>query len=305
MNVEKYLVIAPEVQEALAGRKPVVALESTIICHGFSYPDNLACARACEQSIRDCGAVPATVAILAGKIHVGLTDAEICHLAETKGITKCSRRDVAAVLAAGIDGATTVTTTMMFSAMAGVKVFATGGIGGVHRGAQQTFDISADLQELAQTDVAVVCAGAKAILDLRLTREYLETFGVPVLGYQTNELPGFYTRTTGETVDYRFDTPREIAEVLKVKEDMGLKGGVLITNPIPEKDSMDPVYMSEQIDKALQEAEEKHVTGKDVTPFLLARMSEITGGRSVEANKALVTNNARLAAKIAGEYMKL
>ncbi len=297
---EKYLEISPEVKEALDNGKPVVALESTIISHGFNWPENFECAMNCEKIIRDAGAVPATIAILDGKICVGLSEAQITYLAQNRSITKCSRRDVAAVIAAKGNGATTVATTMMFAAMAKIPVFCTGGIGGVHRGAQETFDISADLQELAQTPVAVVCAGAKSILDIPLTLEYLETFGVPVLGYKTTDFPGFYTRTTGGyKVDYRMDTPEEIAEFLKVKNELELKGGVLVTNPIPEESKLDYEYVAEKIEIALQEANEQKIVGKATTPFLLEKMLHITEGKSVVANKALVFNNAAVAAKIA------
>jgi pseudouridylate synthase len=304
--MDQFIEISPEIKDALAAHKPVVALESTIIAHGFNYPENLECARLSEKNIRDSGAIPATIAIINGKIRVGLNDDEIIFLATNRGVPKCSRRDVAPVLATKSSGATTVTTTMMFAAMAGIKVFCTGGIGGVHRHGNETFDISADLQELANTNVAVVCAGAKSILDIPLTREYLETFGIPVLGYRTDDFPGFYTRTSGGSkVDYNLQTPAEIAKIIKIKEDLGLKGGLLITNPIPKENEMDYDYIAGKIDEALREAREKHVTGKATTPFLLDRLHSITGGKSVEANKALVFNNARLAAEIAKEYVKL
>jgi pseudouridylate synthase len=305
-NLDKFMEISQEVKAALKEHKPVVALESTIIAHGFNYPENLECARLSEKNIRENGAIPATIAIIGGKIKVGLTDEEIIYLATNRGIPKCSRRDVAPILAAQSDGATTVTTTMMFAAMAGIKVFATGGIGGVHRNGNETFDISADLQELANTEVAVVCAGAKSILDIPLTREYLETFGVPVLGYQTDDFPGFYTRTSnGVKVDYNLQTPAEIAKVIKIKEELGLKGGLLITNPIPKENEMDPDYITEKINEAVEESVRQNIKGKAITPFLLAKLHEITAGKSVEANKALVFNNARLAAANAREYVKL
>ena len=305
-HLKKYLVISDEVQKALNEGKPVVALESTIISHGFNYPENLECARKSEQTIRENGAIPATIAILNGKIRVGLTDDEIIHLAQTPDVPKCSRRDVAAIIALGIDGATTVTTTMIFAAMAGIRVFATGGIGGVHREGHITFDISADLQELASTNVTVVCAGAKSILDIPLTREYLETFGVPVIGYQTDDFPGFYTRTSGGAkVDYNISTPKEIAEIIRVKNDLEMKGGMLVTNPIPVECEMDYDFISSKTNQALQEAIENKISGKATTPFLLARLHDITEGKSVEANKALVFNNAKLAAQIAKEYSTL
>ena len=296
-----YLDIHPEVAEALAQGNPVVALESTIISHGMPYPQNVRTALAVEEVVRQNGAVPATIAILGGRLKAGLTREEIEYLGQQgQKVTKTSRRDLAVLLAKGMDGATTVATTMMIAAMAGIRVFATGGIGGVHRGAGTTMDISADLQELARTDVAVVCAGAKAILDLKLTLEYLETHGVPVLGYGTEELPAFYTRTSGLKVDYRVDSPEEIARIMAVRSDLGLSGGILVTNPIPEAWSMDPVLINGTMDRAVAEAEAQGITGKEVTPFLLARVKELTGGDSLEANIALVKNNARLAARIAG-----
>ena len=295
-----YLDIHPEVAEGLANGRPVVALESTIISHGMPYPQNVQTALAVEEVVRQNGAVPATIAILGGRLKAGLTREEIEYLGQQgQKVTKTSRRDLAVLVAKGMDGATTVATTMMIAHMAGIRVFATGGIGGVHRGAETTMDISADLQELARTEVAVVCAGAKAILDLKLTLEYLETHGVPVLGYQTQEFPAFYTRTSGLSVDYRVDTPEELAAVLKVRKDLGLAGGVLVTNPIPEAWSMDPALINAAIDRAIAEAEDQGITGKAVTPFLLARVKELTGGDSLEANIALVKNNAALAARIA------
>lgn len=303
---ERYLVIGEEVKEALVRRKPVVALESTIISHGFQYPENLECARMSEKNIRDCGAVPATIAILGGKIRVGLCDDELVYLANARHIPKCSRRDVAPLLAAGQDGATTVATTMLFAEMAGIKVFATGGIGGVHRRGNETFDISADLQELAKTNVAVVCAGAKSILDIPLTREYLETFGVTVIGYDTDDFPGFYTRASGgATVDYNLKTPGDIARVIGVKDELGLGGGVLITNPIPKKDEMDPDFIAAKIEESLVMADELGIKSKAITPFILEKLHAGTGGKSVTANKALVFNNARLAAKVAVELSRL
>ena len=296
-----YLDIHPEVAEALAQGNPVVALESTIISHGMPYPQNVRTALAVEEVVRQNGAVPATIAVLGGRLKAGLTREEIEYLGQQgQKVTKTSRRDLAVLLAKGMDGATTVATTMMIAAMAGIRVFATGGIGGVHRGAGTTMDISADLQELARTNVTVVCAGAKAILDLKLTLEYLETHGVPVLGYGTEELPAFYTRTSGLKVDYRVDSPEEIARIMAVRSDLGLSGGILVTNPIPEEWSMDPALINGTMDRAVAEAEAQGITGKEVTPFLLARVKELTGGDSLEANIALVKNNARLAARIAG-----
>ena len=295
-----YLDIAPEVQQALEAGKPVVALESTIISHGMPYPQNVETALRVEEIIRENGAVPATIAIIGGRLKAGLTREEIDYLGRTGlKVTKASRRDLPVLAAKGADGATTVATTMIVAAMAGISVFATGGIGGVHRGAETTMDISADLEELAQTPVMVVCAGAKAILDLGLTLEYLETKGVPVIGYQTEELPAFYTRKSGFGVDYRLDTPEELAQAFHAKRTMGLKGGMLVTNPIPEEYSMDHEVINAAIDKAVQEAKEQGIHGKETTPFLLAKVKELTGGSSLESNIQLVFNNARLAAKTA------
>lgn len=304
--MNQYLSISPEVQEALQAGKPVVALESTIISHGMPYPQNVETALRVEQTIRDNGAVPATIAILGGKLKAGCTAEEIEYLGK-KGteITKASRRDLPVLLARGADGATTVTTTMIIAAMAGIRVFATGGIGGVHRGAQQTFDISADLEELAQTPVMVICAGAKSILDLGLTLEYLETKGVPVIGYRTDELPAFYTRHSGFRVDYRIDTPEELAAAFQAKTACGLKGGMLVTNPIPEQYSMPEDVINAAIGQALAEADKKGVHGKQCTPFLLAKVKELTGGDSLEANIRLVLNNARLAALTATALSQL
>ena len=306
MNMNKYLDIAPEVQQALADGRPVVALESTIISHGMPYPQNVETALKVEEIIRQNGAVPATIAILGGRLKAGLSPAEIEYLGKQgQKVTKASRRDLSVLVAQGADGATTVATTMMIAHMAGIKLFATGGIGGVHRGAETTMDISADLEELGQTDVMVVCAGAKAILDLKLTLEYLETKGVPVLGYQTQELPAFYTRTSGLKVDYQVDSPEMLAKILKTQHDLGLHGGILVTNPIPEQYSMDADAINAVIDQAIAEAQEKGIHGKETTPFLLAKVKEITGGDSLEANIQLVFNNAKLAAQTAAAYAKL
>ena len=295
--MNKFLEISPEVQEALKTGKPVVALESTIISHGMPYPQNVETALRVEQTIRDNGAVPATIAIIGGKLKAGCTHEEIEYLGKKgQAVIKASRRDLPVLLARKEDGATTVTTTMMIAAMAGIKVFATGGIGGVHRGAQQTFDISADLEELAQTPVMVICAGAKSILDLGLTLEYLETKGVPVIGYGTEELPAFYTRHSGFRVDYRIDTPEELAAAFKAKLDCGLKGGMLVTNPIPEQFSMPADVINAAIERALKEADQQGIHGKQCTPFLLAKVKDLTGGDSLAANIQLVLNNARLAA---------
>ena len=303
--MNQYLDIAPEVAEALANGKPVVALESTIISHGMPYPQNVETALAVEKIIRENGAVPATIAVLGGRLKAGLSAEEIDYLGRTGlAVTKASRRDLPVLVALGKDGATTVTTTMMIAHMAGISVFATGGIGGVHRGAETTMDISADLEELAQTPVMVVCAGAKSILDLGLTLEYLETKGVPVIGYGTSELPAFYTRSSGFGVDYRMDTPAEIAAAFMAQREMGLKAGMLVTNPIPEEYAMDPDTINGAIDAAVAEAEEKGIHGKETTPFLLAKIKDITGGDSLDSNIQLVFNNARLAAKVACEMVK-
>ena len=304
--MNQYLDVNPEVAQAIAQGRPVVALESTIISHGMPYPQNVETALAVEKIIREAGAVPATIAILGGRLKAGLTAEEIEYLGKQgQKVTKASRRDLSALVARGADGATTVTTTMMIAHMAGIKIFATGGIGGVHRGAETTMDISADLGELGQTDVMVVCAGAKAILDLPLTLEYLETHGVPVLGYQTEELPAFYTRTSGLSVDYRVDTPQELAQILKTHHQLGLKGGILVTNPIPAEYSMDAAEINAVIDQAIAEANQLGIHGKETTPFLLAKVKEITGGDSLQANIRLVFNNARLAAQTAVAYSEL
>jgi pseudouridine-5'-phosphate glycosidase len=303
--MKKYLDINPEVKTALEQGKPVVALESTIISHGMPYPKNVATALYVEKIIRDKGAVPATIAILSGKLKVGLTEEEIEYLGKAPNVIKASRRDIPYIVSKKLDGATTVASTMIVASLAGIKVFATGGIGGVHRGATETFDISADLEELANTNVAVVCAGAKSILDIGLTLEYLETHGVPVVGYQTEEMPAFYTRKSGYKVDYKLDTPEEIAKMLKAKWDLGLKGGMVVANPIEEQYQMDYDIITDAINKAVKQADEKGIKGKDTTPFLLAKVKEITGGNSLESNIMLVYNNASLGAKIAVELSKI
>ncbi len=298
--MNKYLDLSPEVASALAEGKPIVALESTIISHGMPYPQNVETALRVEQTIRDNGAVPATIAVIGGRLKAGLTPDEIEYLGKKgREVIKASRRDLPVLVARGEDGATTVTTTMIIAHMAGIKVFATGGIGGVHRGAETSMDISADLEELAQTPVMVICAGAKSILDLGLTLEYLETKGVPVIGFGTEELPAFYTRRSGFRVDYRIDTPEELAAAFSAKTEMGLKGGMLVTNPIPEEYSMDPDVINAAIDQAVAECNAKGIKGKETTPFLLARIKDITGGDSLASNIQLVLNNARLAAKTA------
>ena len=306
MNMNKYLDVNPEVAAAIAEGKPVVALESTIISHGMPYPQNVETALNVEKIIRENGAVPATIAIIGGRLKAGLTAEEIEYFGKKgQAIAKASRRDIAVLCARGEDGATTVTTTMMIAHMAGIKVFATGGIGGVHRGAETTMDISADLEELAQTPVMVVCAGAKSILDLGLTLEYLETKGVPVIGYGTSELPAFYTRQSGFGVDYRMDSPEELAAAFKASHDMNLKGGMLVTNPIPEEYAMPLDTINAAIDQAIAECEAQGIHGKKTTPFLLARVAELTGGDSLASNIRLVYNNAKLAAQTAAAYCKL
>ena len=306
MHINKYLDVKPEVAEAIAQGKPVVALESTIISHGMPYPQNVETALQVEKIIRENGAVPATIAIIGGRLKAGLTPEEIEYFGKKgQAIAKASRRDLAVLCARGQDGATTVTTTMIIAHMAGISMFATGGIGGVHRGAETTMDISADLEELARTPVMVVCAGAKSILDLGLTLEYLETHGVPVIGYGTEELPDFYTRTSGFPVDYRVDTPEELAAAFRAQNDMALGGGMLVTNPIPEAYSMDPAVINGAIDQAVTECREKGIHGKGITPFLLARVAELTGGDSLASNIQLVYNNARVAAQTAAAYCRL
>ena len=304
--MNQYLDIHPEVAAALAEGKPVVALESTIISHGMPYPQNVETALNVERIVRENGAVPATIAVIGGRLKAGLTPSEIEYFGKKgQAIAKASRRDLAVLCARGEDGATTVTTTMIIAHMAGIKIFATGGIGGVHRGAQTTMDISADLEELGQTPVMVVCAGAKSILDLGLTLEYLETKGVPVIGYGTEELPAFYTRSSGFRVDYRMDTPQELAKAFKTQNNLGFPGGMLVTNPIPEEYAMPLDTINAAIDRALAECSEKGIHGKQTTPFLLARVSELTGGNSLASNIQLVYNNAKVAAQTAAAYSAL
>ena len=303
--MKEHLIISPAVKAALMAGEPVVALESTIISHGMPYPQNVETALKVEETVREAGAVPATIAVIGGQLKAGLTAAEIEYLGK-KGaaVTKASRRDLPVLVARGADGACTVATTMIIAHLAGIRVFATGGIGGVHRGAETTMDISADLEELGRTPVLVVCAGAKAILDLGLTLEYLETKGVPVIGYGTEELPAFYTRTSGFRVDYRLDTPEEIAAAFRAQQEMGLGGGMLVTNPIPEAYSMDPARINAAIDQAVADARRLGIHGKETTPYLLARVKDLTGGDSLSANIQLVLNNARLAAHIAKSLVK-
>lgn len=299
MNLEKYLSITPEIKAAIDAGKPVVALESTILSHGMPYPENVEFAHKVEEIVRAEGAIPATTAIINGQLKVGLTTDELEMMCKGEGVGKVSRRDVATYVAAGLPGATTVATTMMIAAMAGIKIFATGGIGGVHRGAETTMDISADLQELAKTPVGVVCAGAKSILDIGLTLEYLETMGVPVLGMETNDFPAFYCRKSGFGVDYNVESPEMCAKILKTKWDLGLQGGAVIANPIPTEWELDFDEMEAVINKALEMAKEQGIKGKATTPFLLSHIKEITKGVAFASNKELAYHNAKVAAKIA------
>ncbi len=297
--MHNYLVFSAEVQAAREAGKPVVALESTIISHGMPYPQNVQTAKEVEQIIRDHGAVPATIAIMNGKIHIGLSDAELELLGQSRDAIKVSRRDLPYVLSTGKLGATTVAATMICAELAGIKIFVTGGIGGVHRGAETSFDISADLQELAQTSVAVVCAGAKSILDLGLTLEYLETHGVPVVSVGQEAFPAFFTRDSGFRADFRLDTAQQQAAFLNTKWALGLEGGVVIANPVPEADAMPEAEIEAITRQALDEAAQQGIGGKAVTPFLLARIKELTAGRSLVTNIALVKNNAVCGAQLA------
>ena len=303
--LKQYMDIAPEVAEAIAAGKPVVALESTIRSHGMPYPENVGFAKEIEKKIRDLGAVPATMAIIDGRLKAGLTEEELIAMCKGEGVLKVSRRDLPIVIANKLTGATTVATTMILSDLAGVRVFATGGIGGVHRGGEDSMDISADLQELAHTNVMVVCAGAKMILDIERTLEYLETMGVPVLGMDTDDFPAFYCRKSGFGVDYNAKTAADVAKIAKAKWDLELDGGMLIGNPVPEEYAMDFDMMSAVIDRAMAEAEVAGVKGKNITPFLLANIVEQTGGDSLKTNMQLAFNNACAAAKIAVELAKL
>lgn len=305
-NYKNHLEINPLVEDALKNNRPVVALESTIISHGMPYPQNVETALAVEKIVCDNGAVPATIGIIAGKLKVGLTKDEIEYLGK-KGLAvlKASRRDLPIIISQNNDAATTVASTMIIAEMAGIKVFATGGIGGVHRGAEKSFDISADLQELAKTNVTVVCAGAKSILDLGLTLEYLETNGVTVIGYRTNELPAFFTRKSGFKLEYRMDTPLEIAKMIKAKSEIGFKNGAVIANPIPEEYQMDYSLINSVIESTLLEADKKGIKGKEITPFLLSKVNEKTKGQSLQSNIKLVFNNAHLAAEISKELTLL
>ena len=302
MIYNRMIHLSPEVQNALREHRPVVALESTIISHGMPYPQNVETALNCQRICRENGAVPATCAVIDGEFCVGLTDEQIDYLGrEGQRVTKASRRDLGMLFAKRMDGATTVAATMILAHAAGVRVFATGGIGGVHRGAETTMDISADLEELAETPVCVVCAGAKSILDLNLTMEYLETKGVPVIGYETDELPAFYTRKSGIKVPWRADNPETIADAFNVMDELDMKTGMLVVNPIPEQYSMDADVINKAIDEAIADANAKGIKGKETTPFLLAKIKDITGGSSLDANIQLVYNNVRLAAQIAAK----
>jgi pseudouridine-5'-phosphate glycosidase len=303
--MNKYLDIKDEVKQALKKKKAVVALESTIISHGMPYPENVEMAKKVESLIRENGAIPATIAIMNGKIKIGLTDEDLEILAKADHVEKVSRRDMASVISKGILGATTVASTMICAQMAGIQFFVTGGIGGVHRGFEATMDVSADLDELSKTNVTVICAGAKAILDLPRTMEYLETKGVPVVGYQTKVLPAFYTRTTDIALQMSEETPKGLAQLIATKNALGLGGGVLVVNPIPEKDSLAPEYINQIIDEAILEADQDHIEGKDVTPYLLAKIVEKTEGKSLQSNLALVYNNAIVGALLASAYEKI
>lgn len=303
--MNKYLSIAPEIQEALAAGKPVVALESTILSHGMPYPENLEFSHRVEEIVREEGAVPATTAIIGGKLCVGLTSDQLEIMCKAENVGKVSRRDVATYVATGMVGATTVATTMMLAELAGIRFFATGGIGGVHRGAETTMDISADLQELANTQVAVICAGAKSLLDIGLTLEYLETMGVPVIGLQTDDFPAFYCRKSGFGVDFNAPDEATVAKIMKTKWDLGLKGGSVIANPIPEEYELDFDEMNAVIERAIESAKKDGIRGKDTTPYLLAHIKDYTEGVSLASNLQLAYHNARRAAKIAVEYTRL
>jgi pseudouridine-5'-phosphate glycosidase len=298
--MDSYLDVTPEIAAALKAGRPVVALESTIIAHGMPYPQNLAMAQEVEAIIREAGAVPATIAIVGGHLKVGLSADELRNFAEGgASITKVSVRDMPYVVAQEIMGATTVASTSRIAAMAGIHVFATGGIGGVHRGAENSFDVSADMTEFAESDVAVVTAGAKAILDIALTLETLETLGVPVVGFGTNEFPAFYSRSSGHAVPMRCDTAGEVANLMHAKWNMGLRGGIVVANPIPAEAEIPAAEIAPAIESAVADARRQNITGKNVTPFLLAKLAEVTGGRSLAANMALVRHNAKVAAAIA------
>jgi len=303
--MKEYIDFSEEVKTALEEKKPIVALESTIIAHGMPYPENIETAKEVERIIREEGAVPATIAIIKGKIKIGLKDEDLEFIGRSKDVIKASRRDIPIAIAKKLSASTTVSATMICADLADIKIFVTGGIGGVHRGAEETFDISADLEELSRTNIAVVCSGAKSILDLPRTLEYLETKGVPVIGFKTIEFPAFYTRSSGLFLDYRAESEEEVARILKTKWDLGLSGGVVIANPIPEEYSLDKKYMDEIIERAIKEAERRGVRGKALTPFLLDKIKELTGGESLKANIELVKNNAKVGARISIEFNKL
>jgi len=304
MKLNDYLDFHPDVENALKNNLPIVALESTIISHGMPYPKNIETALMVEETVRSNNAVPATIAIIKGRLKIGLTEKEIEFLATNDEIKKISRRDLAVAVSQRLSGSTTVASTMIIASLANIAVFATGGIGGVHRGAETTLDISADLDELSRTNVCVVCAGVKSILDIGLTLEYLETKGVPVIGYKTSELPAFYSTRSGFNVDYRIDAAADIANILKTKWDLSLNGGVLVANPIPIASELESSIMNEAINQAIVEADNEKITGKKITPYLLSKVNEITKGKSLNANIKLIQNNANLAAKIAVHYMK-
>ena len=304
MKLNSYLDVHPEVENALNSKQPIVALESTIISHGMPYPENIETALMVEDTVRANNAIPATIAIIKGRLKVGLTKKEIEFLATNDEVRKISRRDFAIAVSQKLSGSTTVASTMIIAHLAKIAVFATGGIGGVHRGAEKTLDISADLEELSRTNVCVVCAGAKSILDIGLTLEYLETKGVPIIGYKTSDLPAFYSSKSGFNVDYRVDSAFDISEILKTKWSLSINGGVLVTNPIPKTFELELAMMNEAINKAIIEAEKEKITGKEITPYLLSKVNEITQGKSLNANIKLIQNNAVLASKIAIHYMK-
>ena len=305
MDYKNYLSITPEIEEAIKQGKPIVALESTILSHGMPYPQNVEFASKVEEVVRGEGAIPATTAIIGGKLKIGLTKEELEIMCKAENVGKVSRRDVAVYLATGKTGATTVATTMLIASLAGIKIFATGGIGGVHRGAQESMDISADLQELAHTPVCVVGAGCKSLLDIGLTLEYLETFGVPVLGYKTEDFPAFYCRKSGYGVDYSLKDAAEAAKIMKTKWDLGLEGGMLIGNPIPKEYELDFDEMEKVINQALEMAKKDKIRGKATTPYLLSHIKDLTDGVSFASNLQLAYNNARVASQIAVEFAKL